>query len=68
MSDATQIIEIIVRPAGEAVVQTKGFGGASCRQASQFLEKALGETTAESLTAEFYQPQTISEPLRQRQS
>ena len=58
MSNTTstrQVIEITVSPAGEAVVQTKGFAGPSCRDASRFVEQALGERAAETLTAEFYQ-------------
>jgi hypothetical protein len=37
-----QIIEVIVSPTGETKLQTKGFAGASCQQASKFLEAALG--------------------------
>ena len=50
----TRTIEIIVTPTGESTVQTKGFAGASCRDASRFLEEALGKRTDEKLTAEFY--------------
>ena len=48
-------IEITVSPKGETSVQTKGFAGGECRQASEFLEKALGQRTGEQLTAEFHQ-------------
>ena len=48
-------IEIIVSPKGETTVQTKGFAGASCREASKFIEQALGQQTGEQLTAEFHQ-------------
>jgi predicted lipase len=54
----SQIIEVIVSPTGETKVETKGFQGSSCRAASQFLEKALGQATGERPTAEFYQTQT----------
>ena len=57
MSTTTRTIEVIVSPAGEATVQTKGFSGPSCRDASRFIERALGERAAETLTGEFYQPQ-----------
>jgi hypothetical protein len=50
-------IELIVSPQGEVSVQTKGFAGSSCRDASQFIEEALGQRTAEQLTAEFHQAQ-----------
>lgn len=61
MSGQSQIIEIIVSPTGEVTVQTKGFAGPSCRQASQFIEQALGEQAAEQLTGEFYQTQAIQQ-------
>jgi hypothetical protein len=48
-------IEIIVSPAGQSQVQTKGFEGASCRAGSQFLERALGQTTSNQLTSEYYE-------------
>lgn len=50
-------IEIIVSATGQSQVQTLGFAGANCRAGSQFLERALGKTTYEQLTPEFYQPQ-----------
>jgi hypothetical protein len=48
-------IEIVVDAKGEATVQTKGFAGSSCREASRLLECAMGEALAEKLTSEFYQ-------------
>jgi hypothetical protein len=53
----SKVIEITVGPKGEAKVETKGFAGPECRDASRFLEQALGRRTAETLTAEFYQVQ-----------
>jgi hypothetical protein len=50
-----RIIEVIVSPTGETKVQTKGYAGSECQQASKWLEQALGITTAEHKTAEFYQ-------------
>ena len=50
----TRIIEVIVTPAGDVKVETKGFPGAECRDASAFLEKALGTRQSEKLTAEFH--------------
>ena len=38
----TQVIEITIAPNGQTKLETKGFTGASCRGASQFLEEALG--------------------------
>ena len=49
------VIEVTVSPSGEVTVQTKGFSGDECLQASRFLEQALGVTSADHKTAEFYQ-------------
>jgi len=38
----SRLIEVIVSPQGETTVQTKGYAGADCLQASKFLEQALG--------------------------
>ena len=60
-------IEIIVGAKGETSVQTRGFTGSSCREASQFIEQALGQRLAEHLTAEFHQAQPV-EQHQQHQS
>jgi len=61
-----KIIEVIVSPTGETKIETKGFSGASCRDASRFIEEALGQRTGEHLTAEFHAAST-STPLQQNQ-
>jgi hypothetical protein len=58
----TRTIEVIVSPTGQSKVETKGFAGASCRQASEFLEKALGQRQSEQLTAEFHQQSQCQSP------
>ena len=50
-------IEIVVGPKGETRVETRGFAGSSCRDASRFIEQALGQQAGERLTAEFHQLQ-----------
>ena len=62
-----KVIEIVVNRRGEATVQTRGFTGGECREASKFIEQALGQRTGEKMTAEFYQGQTIEEQLEQSQ-
>ncbi len=62
----TKIIEITINAKGETSVQTRGFAGSSCRDASRFIEQALGERTGEQLTAEFHQSQSISQEAQQR--
>ena len=51
----SKIIEIIIAPNGQSRVETKGFVGSECRDASRFIEKALGKQTDEILKAEFHQ-------------
>lgn len=60
-----KIIEIIISSKGEATVQTRGFAGSTCREASRFVEEALGERLQEQLTAEFHQTQTAVERQQQ---
>ena len=60
-------IEITVSPKGETQVETRGFTGSECREASRFVEQAIGQKTAEMLTAEFYQGQQAGQELRQSQ-
>jgi hypothetical protein len=58
-------IEITVDPRGRTQVETRGFTGGSCREASRFIEEALGQRTAEQLTAAFYVAQEARQDLRQ---
>ena len=50
-----KVIEIIVAADGSTRVETKGFNGAECQQASRFLETALGRRVDETLTLEFHE-------------
>ena len=60
-------IEITISPKGETKVETKGFTGGECREASRFIEQALGQRTAETLTAEYHQGQQTAQELKQSQ-
>ena len=51
-------VEIIVDSKGNSKVETKGFSGSECAEASKFIEQALGKETASRTTAEFYQSTT----------
>ena len=62
-----KIIRLIVSPTGEARIETKGFSGPECREASRFLEQALGQPMSEQLTPEFYQAQPAEQQIRQSQ-
>ena len=58
-------IEITVDSKGQTRVETRGFSGGECREASRFIERALGRPTDEKLTAEFHQSQDVGEQLKQ---
>ena len=58
-------VEVTVHPKRNVRVETKGFAGASCRDASRALERALGQMTDETLTAEYHQARQDEPPLRQ---
>jgi hypothetical protein len=60
-----RIIEVLVSPTGETTVQTRGYAGSDCLQASRFLEQALGVSTAERTTAELYQTETAQQQVEQ---
>ncbi|WP_417745848.1 DUF2997 domain-containing protein [Rosistilla oblonga] len=59
-------IEIIVTADGQSRVETKGFVGSECQQASHFMEQALGSRQGEHLKAEFHQT-SVSEQQRTSQ-
>ena len=60
-----KIIEITVDSKGHSKVETRGFTGGECREASKFIEKALGQRIDEKPTAEFYQSQSSDQQLKQ---
>jgi len=60
-----RIIEVVVSPQGDTTVQTKGYTGGDCLQASKFLEQALGVTTTERKTNEYYNTQTTQQVVQQ---
>lgn len=60
-----RVIEVTVSPSGETKVQTKGFTGGDCLEASRFLEAALGAAVKDQKTAEFYQEQSTQQQIQQ---
>lgn len=60
-----RVIEITVSPAGESKVETKGYAGGECLQASNWLETALGVVSSEVKTAEFYSGQEVRQQAQQ---
>ena len=61
-----RIIELLISPKGETTLQTKGYAGADCQQASKWLEQALGVATNDRKTAEFYQQAEAPQHLEQQ--
>ena len=61
-------IEVTISPKGETKIETKGFAGGECRQASQFLEETLGVRASEKLTTEFYQQTSIGQSITEGQA
>lgn len=61
----SRIIEVTVSPKGETNLQTKGFTGEQCREATRGLEAALGVRTGEQLTDEFHATAASAQEARQ---
>ncbi len=47
-------ISIIVASDGKTKVETHGFDGQSCKDASKFIETALGQKTTEQFKPEYF--------------
>jgi hypothetical protein len=60
-----RIIEVTVSPTGETTVQTKGYAGADCLQASKFLEQSLGVVAGDHKTSEYYQTTACQQHAQQ---
>ena len=58
-------IEVVISANGETRAETKGFRGGDCREASQFLERALGERSQEALKSEFYEVATNDQSINE---
>jgi len=58
-------IEILIAPDGTSRVETMGFVGSECQQASRSVEQALGEQVNETLKSEFHQAASVEQSMRQ---
>ena len=61
----SKTIEVTVSSKGETTIQTKGFTGGSCRDATRSLEAALGIRDREQLTSEFHATATAPQAAHQ---
>ena len=59
-------IEIVISPSGSSKIETKGFAGSECRDASRFIEEALGKRNSEKLTGEFHAEHSVQQQNQQR--
>ena len=59
-----RVIELIISVTGDTVLETKGYSGAECKEASRFLEQALGVISTERMTAEFYSAADAEQPAQ----
>lgn len=50
----SKTIQITISPKGETKIETSGFSGSSCQDATRALEAALGAKTSETFTGEYY--------------
>jgi hypothetical protein len=50
----SKVIQVVVNPQGETKIETMGFSGSSCQDATRELERALGASKEETLTGEYY--------------
>ena len=58
-----KIIEITVNFIGRTTIETKGFTGSDCLEATRALEQALGLRTQEERTPEYYAPTNVVQPV-----
>ena len=63
----SQRIIIKVAADGSTEVRTEGFTGTQCRQASEFIEKALGSRQSEQLTSEFFKSTAANQHTQSQQ-
>lgn len=62
-----RFIEITVALDGQTNIETKGFTGSDCREASRFIEQSLGKQLNETMTPEFHASAETTNQLHQPQ-
>ena len=58
-----KVIEITVNIIGRTTIETKGFTGSECVEATRALEMALGLKTHEERTPEYFVPTNVVQPF-----
>jgi hypothetical protein len=59
-------ITLLISPRGQITLQTHGFHGTTCQEASRALEKSLGLKTSEQATSEMFQQETTPQTFHQQ--
>jgi hypothetical protein len=54
-------ILITISPTGETIVETSGYRGKGCVEATKQLEKALGIVSSDRKTSEFHQAESVKQ-------
>jgi len=65
MNTSTKTIEITVDSEGSVSVKTKGFTGSTYKDASRFIEQALGRSSHETQLPEYFQKTHASNQIQQ---
>jgi hypothetical protein len=60
-----RVIEVTISAKGETSIQTKGYAGSACLEASKFLEQALGVVASDQKTGEFHQTAENEQHIQQ---
>ncbi len=60
-------ITLIIAPDGKTKVETHGFDGQSCTDASKFIESALGQRATEQLKPEYFVNNNHTQQMEVRQ-
>jgi len=61
----SKVIVVTVSPKGETKIETKGYSGGDCLQASKFLEEALGVVVNDQKSPEYFQSDSIQQAVTQ---
>lgn len=58
MKQTNRTITIVISPDGRTKVETYGYTGPACQNASKFIEEALGQKTAEQFKTPYFLNET----------
>ena len=50
----TKAIIVTISPEGKPKIEAQGYAGTSCKEATGFLEQALGQTVSDETTSEYF--------------